>query len=333
MGVVLRSFEMPKSVIHDEQTATDTYGKFVAEPFERGFGVTVGNALRRVLLSSLEGAAVSAIRIEGVDHEFATIPGVMEDVSEIILNLKGLVLRSHSRTMKTITLDVECKGNVTAKDIVTDETIEVINPDHKIATLTKKVHLKIEMEVNRGRGFVTSEGNKSPEQPVGTIPIDALYSPVKRVAYRVEDTRVGQITDYDRLMLEVWTKGSITPKDAVLYAANILQQQVSVFVNLGQLPEEEGESSVAPGSGEDDFYQKLLQPVSELELSVRSANCLNEAQIKTIGDLVTRSEPEMLKYRNFGKKSLNEIGDLLKTMGLHFGMQVEQKKLEETPEP
>jgi DNA-directed RNA polymerase subunit alpha len=327
MGVVLRSFEMPKSVVLDDASSTETYGKFVAEPFERGFGVTVGNSLRRVLLSSLEGAAVSSIRIEGADHEFATIPGVLEDLSEIILNVKQIVLRSHTRANKTLTIHVNKKGAVTARDIVTDDTIEVVNPDLHIATLTKNVDFKAELEVTRGRGFVLADQNKRPEQAIGTIPVDSIFSPVKRVAYQVEETRVGQITDYDRLILEVWTNGSISPKDAMLYGANILQQHISVFVNMGQLPEGESEFLGGQEGSEDAFYHKLSQPVSELELSVRSANCLSEARIKTIGELVSRSEAEMLKYRNFGKKSLNEISDILKTMGLHFGMQLDPKRL------
>jgi len=332
MGVVLRSFQMPESVTLDESTATDTYGKFTAGPFERGFGVTVGNSLRRVLLSSLEGSAVSSIRIKGADHEFATLPGVLEDTAEIILNIKGLVLKSHSRTTKTITVEADGKGDVTAGDIQVDDTIEIINPKHKIATLTKKTNFRLEMEVTRGRGFKTAESNRSEDQPVGTIPIDAVYSPVMRIAYKVEDTRVGQVTDYDRLIMEIWTNGSVTAKDAMLYGANILQQQISVFVNFGQLPEEDMEPSLAAGGSDDEIYNKMTQPVAEMELSVRSANCLSEAQIKTIGELVSRSESEMLKYRNFGKKSLNEIGDILKTMGLSFGMQIDQKKLEQLSE-
>jgi len=331
MGVVLRSFEMPKTVVHDESTATDTYGKFTAEPFERGFGATVGNAMRRVLLSSLEGAAVSAIRIEGVSHEFTTIPGVLEDVAEIILNIKQLTMRAHSRSVKTLTIDVERKGEVTAADIQTDDTVDILSPELPICTLTKKTRLRMEFEVSRGRGYVVAENNKRDDQPVGTIAVDSIYSPVRRVAFKVEDTRVGQITDYDRLSLEIWTNGAVTPKEALLYAANIMQQQVNVFVNLGRLPEEEGESE--PGESEDSgFFERLQQPVSEMELSVRSANCLNEARIKTIGDLVTRSESEMLKYRNFGKKSLNEISEILKGMGLRFGMKVDPKKLKQAAE-
>ncbi len=330
MGVVLRSFEMPKSVILDEETAKDKYGKFIAEPFERGFGATVGNSLRRVLLSSLEGAAVSGLRLEGAEHEFSSISGVLEDFPEIILNIKNLILKSHTRDIKTINIDVTKKGSVTAADIITDGTIEVMNPDLHIATLSKNMRFKLEMQVTKGRGFVVAEQNKREDQALGMVPIDSVYSPVKRVSYRVEDTRVGQITDYDRLVLEIWTNGAVSPKDAILYASNILQQQIGVFVNLGQLPDEDVELVVAPiasHSDDDEFYKRLNQSVSELELSVRSANCLSEAHIKTIGEIVCRSQAEMLKYRNFGKKSLNEIGEILETMGLSFGMKVDISRL------
>lgn len=327
MGVVLRSFEMPKSVVFDENLGTETYGKFVAEPFERGFGVTVGNSLRRILLSSLEGAAVSAIKIEGVDHEFATIQGVVEDMSEIILNIKQIIVRSHSKSIKTVTIDVDKKGDVTAADIIHDDTIEILNKDHKIATLTKDVKFKAELEISKGRGYVLAEGNKREDQAIGVIPIDSSYSPIKRVAYKVEDTRVGQITDYDKLTIEIWTNGCVSPKDALLYGANILKQQIDVFSNLGELPEEEEIEEASEIQDEDAFYKKLAQPVSELELSVRSANCLSEANIKTIAELVTKSEGEMLKYRNFGRKSLTEIHEILKSMKLDFGMKTDPERI------
>ena len=327
MGMVLKSFVMPKALVMDENSGTETYGKFTAEPFERGYGVTLGNSLRRILLSSLEGAAVTSIRIEGVQHEFSTLSGVKEDVSEIVLNLKGLILRSHSKTPKTVTIEVDKKGPVTAKDIQADDTIEIINSDLVICNLTKKTEFKMELEIAKGRGYVSAEQNKKEEMPVGTIAIDSIFSPVRKVAFKVENTRVGQITDYDRLIMEIWTNGSTSPRDAILYAANIYQQQLSVFVNFGKLPEEESEISGGVDPHEAELYKKLAQPVTELELSVRSANCLNEARIKTIGDLVTRSEAEMLKYRNFGKKSLTEISQILKDMGLGFGMQIDPQKL------
>ena len=328
MGIALRSFEIPKKLDCDDESLTETYGKFVAEPFERGYGVTIGNSLRRVLLSSLEGAAVTSIKIEGVSHEFSTIPGIMEDVTEIVLNVKNLVLRSHTRSTKTIHVEVKEKGPITAKDIVTDDTVEVINPDLHIATLTKNVPFRMELEVQKGRGYVPADRNKKEGQPVGTIAVDSIFTPVKKVNFHVEDTRVGQMTDYDKLIVEVWTNGSINPKDAILYASNIFQRHMDVFVNFGKLPEED---MVTETSDEKDReqYKRLAQPVSEMELSVRSANCLREAHIKTLGELVRKTEPEMLKYRNFGKKSLAEITSILKDMGLGFGMEVDLEKLKQ----
>ncbi|MGH7198507.1 MAG: DNA-directed RNA polymerase subunit alpha [Candidatus Omnitrophota bacterium] len=328
MGIALRSFEIPKKLDCDEESLTETYGKFVAEPFERGYGVTIGNSLRRVLLSSLEGAAVTSIKIDGVSHEFSTVPGVMEDVTEIVLNVKNLVLRSHTRSAKSLHIEVKEKGPITAKDIVTDDTVEIINPDLHIATLTKNVSFRMELEVQKGRGYVPAERNKKEGQPIGTIAVDSIFTPVKKVNFHVEDTRVGQMTDYDKLIVEVWTNGSITPKDAVLYASNIFQRHLDVFVNFGKLPEED---MAVEASDEKDreFYKRLAQPVSEMELSVRSANCLREAHIKTLGELVRKSEAEMLKYRNFGKKSLAEITSILKDMGLGFGMEVDIEKLKQ----
>ncbi len=326
MGIALRSFEIPKKLECDDESLTETYGRFVAEPFERGYGVTIGNSLRRVLLSSLEGAAITSIKIDGVSHEFGAIPGVVEDVTEIVLNVKNLVLRSHTRSPKTLTIEKDEKGEVTAKDVVADDSIEVINPDLHIATLTKKTSFRMELEVQKGRGYVPSDRNKKEGQPIGVIAIDSIFAPVKRVDFHVEETRVGQMTDYDKLILEIWTNGSINPKDAVLYASNILQRHLDVFVNFGKLPEED---LVMDSSDEKEreLYKRLAQPVSELELSVRSANCLREAHIKTIGDLVKKSEMEMLKYRNFGKKSLTEITNILKEMGLSFGMEIDFEKL------
>ncbi len=325
MGVGWRNLEMPKKLECEESTYSNNYGKFIAEPFERGYGVTIGNSLRRILISSIEGAAITNVKIDGVSHEFSTIPGVVEDVPQIILNIKQLIIRSHSKSPKAIVLEANKKGDVTAGDIKTDQTIEVLNPDLHIATLTKNVKLRIELEVGRGRGYVPSESNKKEEQPIGVIPIDSLFSPIRKVNFHVENTRVGQITDYDKLILEIWTNGSINPKDALLYASNILQRHLDVFVSLGKLPEEEEAPEVA--AEEAELIEKLKMPISELELSVRSANCLREAKIKTIGDLVKRSEPEMLKYRNFGKKSLSEIGEILKGMNLSLGMKIEKRIL------
>ena len=326
MGIALRSFEIPKKLECDEESLTEQYGKFVAEPFERGYGVTVGNSLRRVLLSSLEGTAVTSIKIEGVSHEFGTLPGIVEDVTEIVLNVKNLVLRSHARAAKTLRIEVDSKKEITAADIQTDDTVEVINPDLHIATLTKNVPFKMELEVQKGRGYVPADRNKKEGQPIGVIAVDSIFTPVRKVNFHVEDTRVGQMTDYDKLVLEVSTNGSIGPKDAILYASNILQRHLDVFVNFGKLPEEDM-AVEASDDKDSEQYRQLAQPVSELELSVRSANCLREAHIKTLGELVKKSEGEMLKYRNFGKKSLTEINDILKKMNLSFGMDIDIDKV------
>jgi len=307
---------------------TENYGKFRAEPFERGYGVTIGNSLRRVLLSSLEGAAVTSIKVDGIAHEFGTLPGVVEDMTEIVLNIKSLVLRSHTRVPKTLRIEVDEKQEIKGKDIITDDTVEVINPELHIATLTKKASFRMELEVQKGRGYVPADRNKKEGQPIGVIPIDSIFTPVKKVNFHVEDTRVGQMTDYDKLIIEVWTNGSISPKDAILYGSNILQRHLDVFVNFGKLPEEDL-AVEASDEKERELYKRLAQPVSELELSVRSANCLREAHIKTIGELVKKSEMEMLKYRNFGKKSLTEITNILKEMGLGFGLDVDTEKLKQ----
>ncbi|MFA5099298.1 MAG: DNA-directed RNA polymerase subunit alpha [Candidatus Omnitrophota bacterium] len=326
MGVKWRDFQLPKKLDCDEASYTNTYGKFYAAPFERGYGVTIGNGLRRVLLSSIEGAAVTSVKFAGAQHEFTNIPGVLEDVTEIILNIKNLILRSHSKVPKTITIKKSSKGPVTGKDIETDETIEVINPNLHICTLTKDGKFSLEMEVARGRGYVPQELNKKEEHSIGTIAIDSIFSPVKKVNFTVENTRVGQRTDYDKLILEVTTNGAINPKDALLYASNILQRHFDIFVNFGQLPEEEAEE---PEMTQEEvaLYEKLRLPISELELSVRSSNCLREANIKTIADLVKRAEDEMLGFKNFGKKSLTEIKQLIGGMGLTLGMQIDSKKL------
>ncbi|MFA6142432.1 MAG: DNA-directed RNA polymerase subunit alpha [Candidatus Omnitrophota bacterium] len=325
----MKNFEMPKKLVLDESTYTPTYGKFTAEPFERGYGVTVGNSLRRVLISSIEGTAVTSIKISGVHHEFSAIPGVVEDVPQIIMNIKKLILRSHFKMPKPMMINIEKKGEVTAKDIKVDETVEVINPDLHIATLTKNVSFKVEMEVARGRGYVPAERNKKEGQSIGVIAIDSIFTPVINVNFYVENTRVGQITDYDKLILEIWTNGSIEPKEALLYASNIQQRHLDIFVGFGKLPEEEEEPMET--EEEKQMREKLKIPISELELSVRSSNCLREAKIKTIGDLVKKSELEMLKYRNFGKKSLGEINKILVGMGLSLGMKTgEEKKKKES---
>lgn len=327
MGIAWKDFQMPSRIEVEESSYTPTYGKFIAEPFERGYGLTMGNTLRRVLLSSLEGAAVTSVKFEGVLHEFSTLPGVAEDVSEIVMNVKQLVLKSHTRAPKTLILSQEKKGQIKAGQIVTDETVEVLNPDQHIATLTKAAKFQMEMEMAIGRGYVPADRNRKESQSIGVIPVDAIFSPVKKVNFRVENTRVGQMTDYDRLILEIWTNGSVNPKEALLTAAHIFQKHLEIFTSFGELPAEEGsdEDQVLP----PEAVEKLRTPVAELELSVRSANCLREAKIKVIADLVQKSEGEMLKYRNFGKKSLAEINEILKGMGLSFGMKLDRRTLEQ----
>ncbi len=326
MGIKWRDFQLPKRLECDESSYTNTYGKFFAAPFERGYGVTLGNSLRRTLLSSIEGSAVTWIKIEGVQHEFSTLPGVLEDLPEIILNIKNLVLISHSKIPRNIYIKKDKKGAIKAADIIIDETIEVVNPDLHIATLTQDRKFNLEMEVARGRGYLPAELNQKGEQPIGVIPIDSIFNPVKQVNFNVENTRVGQRMDYEKLILEIWTKGGITPKDALLYASNILQRHLDIFVNFGQLPEEE-EEEIELTKEEIELYEKLKLPISELELSVRSSNCLREAGIKTIAELVVKTEEQLLSFKNFGKKSLTEIKELLIGMNLTLGMKVDSDKL------
>ncbi|MCA9400617.1 MAG: DNA-directed RNA polymerase subunit alpha [Candidatus Omnitrophica bacterium] len=325
MGVKWRDFQMPKRLDCDESTYTETYGKFIAEPFEQGYGITLGNSLRRILISSIEGSAVTAIKIDGVQHEYSTIPGVLESVTEIVLNIKQLVLRLHSKVPKSIYIRADKQGVVRAADIIADESVEVLNPDLHIATLTRDTHFHIELEISRGRGYVPAELNKK-DGSLGMIPVDSIFTPIKRVNFYVENTRVGQKTDYDRLIVEIWTNGGVNPKEAILYGANILQRHLDVFVSYGQLPEEEEEEEEISAE-EQALYEKLRLPISELELSVRSANCLKDANIKTIAELVKKTESELLTFRNFGKKSLTEINEILKVMNLQLGMKVDSKKL------
>lgn len=327
MGIAWRDFEMPSKIECDEGTYTLTYGKFIAEPLERGYGTTIGNSLRRMLLSSLEGAAVTSVKFDGIQHEFSAISGVTEDVTEIIMNIKRLVLKSHTRAPKMLTLSADKKGEITAKQIATDETVEVLNPNLHIATLTKASRFQMEMEVGIGRGYVPAERNRKESQPIGVIPVDAIFTPVQKVNFSVENTRVGQMTDYDRLILEIWTNGSVNPKEALLTAAHVLQKHLEVFTAFGELPAEEGAEEEETLSSE--LIEKLRLPVTELELSVRSANCLREAKIKTMADLVERTEGEMLKFRNFGKKSLAEIQEILKGMNLNLGMKLDRRSREQ----
>jgi DNA-directed RNA polymerase subunit alpha len=314
-----RDLLKPQHLESDEKSLSATYGKFVGEPFERGFGTTVGNALRRVLLSSLQGAAISGVKIDGVLHEFATLNGVREDVTDIVLNLKEVRLKLHDGLTAKATIDKKGEGVVRASDIQGGPNLEVLNPDHPIATLSKEGALRAELTIKMGRGYVSADRNKDEDAPVGTVPIDAIFSPIRKVNYTVTNARVGQRTDYDKLTVEVWTDGSVRPDDAVAYAARILQDQLSIFINFEETPEMQAEEE----SASPTLNENLFRPVAELELSVRSANCLQNADIKYIGELVQRSEAEMLKTKNFGRKSLNEIKEILREMGLDFGMHIE----------
>ncbi|NIO16311.1 MAG: DNA-directed RNA polymerase subunit alpha [Deltaproteobacteria bacterium] len=318
----------PKRVNIDAQSATGYYGKFVAEPLERGFGTTIGNALRRILLSSLQGAAIVSLSVEGVQHEFSSIQGVVEDVTDIILNLKGVQLRTSSHEPRTGSIDVKGPKKVTAGDIVTDHHVEIINKDHHIAEVLEGGSLKIELTMRMGKGYMAAEKNIEEDLPIGTIPIDAIFSPIKRVNFDVTNARVGQQTDYDRLIIEIWTDGSLLPADAVAYAARILQDQLVIFINFEE-PEEEEHEAVEEEIKDDEFSEKLYRTIDELELSVRAYNCLKNANIKYIGKLVQKTEQEMLKTKNFGKKSLNEIKQVLEEMGLYLGMKVDNFKVEE----
>jgi len=307
----------------EEATATDTYAKFVADPFETGYGHTIGNSLRRVLLSSLEGAAITSIKVDGAMHEFATIDGVVEDVTDIVLNLKKVKFKAHTRDVQVLMLSVNKEGAVTAADIQVNQNVELVNPEQHICTLDKKRKLELELEVKIGRGFCPGDENKKPGQAIGVIAIDSLFSPVSRVRYSIEAARVGQRTDYDRLILEIWTDGRITPDDALTQASAILAHHLDVFVGYDKNAVE-FEEVVDKQDDEKNKMKKLLNmSVNEIELSVRAANCLNNANITTVGQLAMKSEAEMLKYRNFGKKSLNEIKDKLTGLGLALGMTFE----------
>ena len=315
-----RSLIQPKRIDIDETTHTRFYGEFSCQPLERGFGITLGNALRRILLSSIQGAAIVSVKFDGVLHEFSTIPGVKEDVTDIILNLKGVRLKLHQDGPRTIHIDASREGVVTAADIVTDGTVEILNPDHYIATLIGDASFKAEMVVKMGKGYVPAQKEKDPEQPEGTINIDAIFSPIKKVNYTVTYARVGQVADYDRLILEIWTDGSVLPDDAVAYAAKILKEQLDIFINFSEAEEEEEAHEIEE---KEDINDILLRHVDDLELSVRSANCLKNAGINLIGELVQKTEAEMLKTKNFGRKSLNEIKEILLESGLSFGMKLD----------
>jgi len=321
-----RELIKPKRVEIDQGSSTKTYGKFVCEPLERGFGITIGNSLRRILLSSLQGAAIVSVRFDGVRHEFSTIPGVLEDVADIILNLKEIRPKLIDVEEAVIHVSKSGEGEVTAKDIETHGLVEIMNPGQHIATLNKEANLNMEINVRSGKGYIPIERTKEKDQPIGVISIDAVFSPLEKVNYVVTNARVGQITDYDKLTLEVWTDGSLSPEDAVAFAAKILKEQMNPFISFEEEPEpvdeEEEEKEV-------ELNENLFRPVSELELSVRSANCLKNANITMIGELVQKTEQEMLKTKNFGRKSLNEIKSILDEMGLSLGMKLDNFHLPE----
>jgi len=321
--MALPSFQMPESIELDESTYTNTFGKFIVQPLERGFGTTIGNALRRVLLSSIPGAAITMFRIDGVLHEFSTIDGVQEDVSEIVLNLKQVRIKTIEKKPDRVLLDLKGPRELTAGDLQAGSTeFEILNPDLHIATLNDDAEFQMELRIGRGRGYIPADENKMSDMPIGMVPIDSIYTPVTLVTYRVENTRVGHRTDYEKLVLEITTDGTLTPDDALSYAGKILRDHIQMFITFDVEPEEEDAPEV-----DEELVQirKLLQmSVDELELSVRSHNCLTAANITTIGDLVRRDDQEMLKFRNFGRKSLTELNKILEDKGLYFGMDVEK---------
>lgn len=312
----------PKKLEFDEKTRTDTFCRLTAEPFERGFGTTFGNALRRILLSSLQGAAVTAFRIEGVLHEFSTIPGIYEDVTQIVLNLKELRFKAHTDKSKIISVDVSKAGPVTGADVITDQDVQILNPGQRIATLEKGAHLKMEMVVQLNKGYVPAERNKDEELSVDFVAIDSIHSPIHKVNYWVENARVGRMTDYDKLIMEITTDGSIRPEDALAIASKIIKEQMNLFINFEEDEVREEEVEKESEQERKKLYEKLSKHVNELELSVRSINCLQNASIRTIGELVQKTENEMLRTKNFGRKSLNELKEILEGMGLTFGMDI-----------
>lgn len=319
-----KSIQMPKELVIDQSVTDKNHGRFVIEPLERGFGQTLGNAMRRVLLSSIQGAAFTALKIDGVQHEFSTIPGVYEDITNIVLNVKRVNLKLLGDEPKTVVLDVKSKGEYSAANFEHDAEVEILNPEQHIVTLTNNVKFRMELEINSGRGFVTADLNKKPNQPINTIALDSLFSPITKVNYLVENTRVGQRTDFDRLSIDVWTNGAITPEESLAFAAKLLKDHLELFGHVDQEIEMAEEEKV---DEEILRIRNLLKMrVDELELSVRSSNCLRAANIITLEDLVRKSEGEMLRYRNFGRKSLNELNNILSELGLSFGMDVEKYK-------
>jgi DNA-directed RNA polymerase subunit alpha len=318
-----KGFQKPKRLELDRETQSVTYGRFLAQPFERGFGTTVGNALRRILLSSIEGAAITAVRVEGVLHEFSPIPGAMEDATDLILNLKRIPLRMHVEHPKMLYLRTSESGEVRAKHITPDADVEILDPEAYIATLSPGTTLSVEMRVKPGRGYVSADKNFDEDLSIGWIPVDSVHSPVKKVNYFVEAARVGQATDYEKLTMEVWTNGAVNPRDAVSLAAKLGRDHLSIFIDLEDEELEDEAPAEVPEHDREAFWEKLNRSVDEMELSVRSYNCLKSANIRTIGELVQKSESEMLKTKNFGRKSLNEIKDTLTEMGLSLGMKLD----------
>ena len=317
-----KGFQRPKRLEFERETLTDRFGRFYAQPFERGFGTTIGNALRRVLLSSIEGAAITAVKIDGVQHEVSPIPGVVEDATDIILNLKQIPLKLHTDTTKTLVIRVDKPGEVKAKDIQADADVEILEPEAHIATVSEGGNLHMEMRMRRGRGYVSADKNFDEDLGIGWIPIDSVQSPIKKVNYLVEAARLGQTTDYDKLTVDVWTNGSITPRDAISLSAKLIRDHLNIFINLEEGVEPQSEvAGDIPRSGIGN--ENLDKSVEELELSVRSYNCLRNANIRTIRELVQKTEAEMLKTKNFGRKSLNEIKEILHTMGLSLGMRID----------
>ncbi len=325
MRIRWRGLELPTKVLVEKETLSDTYAKFITEPFERGFGVTIGNSLRRILLSSLEGSAVSRVKIQGVQHEISTIPGVVEDVTDIILNIKSLVVKNVSDTPRVIKINRHEKGVVTGAHIQTDEAVQIINPEHVIATLTADVPFDVEMTVENGRGYITAEENAEKDREIGVIPVDSSFSPVIRVKYDIEETRVGQKTNYDKLILEIWTNGTTTPQMALVEAAKILRKHLNPFIQYTELsqeiPVEVGETT-STASVDTEMERKLNMSLAELELSVRATNCLESEGITSVRDLVIRTEDELLEVRNFGETTLKEVKTKLSERGLHLGMKI-----------
>jgi DNA-directed RNA polymerase subunit alpha len=317
-----KGFQKPKRLEIDRDSLTDTYGRFFAQPFERGFATTVGNALRRVLLSSIEGAAITAVRMEGVLHEFSPIPGAKEDTTDLILNLKRVPLKLHVDHPKTLILKTSEAGEVLAKHVTPDADVDILDPDAYIASLSAGATLSVEMRVKPGRGYVSADKNFDEDLSIGWIPVDSVHSPVKKVNYFVENARVGQATDYEKLTIEVWTNGAVSPRDAVGLAAKLMRDHLSIFINIEEEEEEEAPVELSE-QDRDQWWEKLNKSVDEMELSVRSYNCLKNANIRTIGELVQKSESEMLKTKNFGRKSLNEIKEILASMGLSLGMKLD----------